>query len=321
MTFSASSLLARAAGNQATQVNPSLADIDLTTSGSSFLWFVFTVMAATAIGTSVWAFTTVEPHRRVFHFLTIAILTTASVAYFGMASNLGETPVQVEFIREGGAILAQNGGRLTRGIWYARYIDWTITTPLLLLEILLVSGVPTSTILLTIFMDIVMIVTGLVGALVPSTYKWGFFSIGCVAMFFVFWILYGPAHTSAKSISADNGKVYFRGAIALCFLWFLYPIAWGLADGGNVISTDGEMVFYGVLDLLAKPVFAIYHLWALRSSNFAFIAPGTAPDAGSHGTSTGHGRADGQNYGGVDQAQSSALPKRHSAAATDATIA
>ena len=29
-----------------------------------------------------------------------------------------------------------------RSIWYARYIDWTITTPLLLLEILLATGLP-----------------------------------------------------------------------------------------------------------------------------------------------------------------------------------
>jgi len=39
------------------------------------------------------------------------------------------------------------------------------------------------------------------------------------------------------------------------FLWFLYPIAWGICEGGNVISPDSEAVFYGILDLLAKPVF------------------------------------------------------------------
>ena len=54
----------------------------------------------------------------------------------------------------------------------------------------------------------------------------------------------------------------------LSFLWFLYPIAWGLADGGNQISPDGEMVFYGVLDLLAKPVFAVVHLWGLRNLDY-----------------------------------------------------
>lgn len=85
----------------------------------------------------------------------------------------------------------------TRDIWYARYIDWVITTPLLLLELLLGTGLPTSDILFTVFMDVsttlstvlitrslfadrflsrqqeVMIITGLIGSLVVSSYKWG----------------------------------------------------------------------------------------------------------------------------------------------------
>jgi hypothetical protein len=48
------------------------------------------------------------------------------------------------------------------------------------------------------------------------------------------------------------------------FIWFLYPIAWGVADGGNVISPLKEMIFYGILDVLAKPVFCFYHAYALR---------------------------------------------------------
>jgi hypothetical protein len=48
------------------------------------------------------------------------------------------------------------------------------------------------------------------------------------------------------------------------FIWLLYPIAWGVADGGNVISPLKEMIFYGILDVLAKPVFCFYHAYALR---------------------------------------------------------
>lgn len=46
-----------------------------------------------------------------------------------------------------------------------------ITTPLLLLDLLLTAGLPWPTILFTILLDEVMIVTGLVGALVHSNYK------------------------------------------------------------------------------------------------------------------------------------------------------
>lgn len=45
----------------------------------------------------------------------------------------------------------------------------------------------------------------------------------------------------------------------------VYPIAWALCEGGNVISVDSEMIFYGILDLLAKPVFTVMHLFLLRN--------------------------------------------------------
>lgn len=46
-----------------------------------------------------------------------------------------------------------------------------ITTPLLLLDLFLTAGLPWPTILYTILIDEIMIVTGLIGALVQSSYK------------------------------------------------------------------------------------------------------------------------------------------------------
>lgn len=55
------------------------------------------------------------------------------------------------------------------------------------------------------------------------------------------------------------------------FLWFLYPIAWGLSEGGNVIGSDGEAIFYGVLDILAKVGFAILLLGGHRNIDPAVL--------------------------------------------------
>lgn len=84
-------------------------------------------------------------------------------------------------------------------------------------------------------------------------------------MLFVFYILMFPARKAAAAISSANAHAYTISTAMLAFLWFLYPVCWGLADGGNVISTDSEMVFYGVLDLLAKPGFLFVHLFALSN--------------------------------------------------------
>ncbi|KAJ9479157.1 Protein YRO2 [Pseudozyma hubeiensis] len=260
--------LLKRAGNEALTSNPTVADIDITTHGSDWLWAVFSVMAGTGLLTMVWSLK-VSRGERAFHYLSAAILATASVAYFSMASDLGATPIRVEFNNYGPAMVG--GARPTRSIWYARYIDWTITTPLLLLEILLVSGLPLSTVFITIFFDLVMIITGLIGALVESTYKWGYYTMGCVAMFYVFWVIYGPGLKSASHLGDDFKKAYLYSSLVLTILWTLYPVAWGLADGGNVISPDGEMVFYGVLDLFAKPVFALFHLFSLRRCNYSSL--------------------------------------------------
>lgn len=261
--------LASRAGNEALSVNPTVADIDITTAASDFLWMIFCVMAATTLGVAFWAGFTVPRGNRTFHNLTVMITATASIAYFCMASDLGGTPIPVEF--RAGDLRSATGGTPTRSIWYARYIDWTITTPLLLLELLLVTGLPLSDIVITIFADLVMIITGLIGSLVSSTYKWGLFTIGCFAMFYVFYMLYGPARASSKQLGSELSRTYLVGASILSFLWFLYPICWGLADGSNTISPTGEMVFYGILDLLAKPVFAIIHLVSLRGIDYSAL--------------------------------------------------
>ena len=73
-----------------------------------------------------------------------------------------------------------------------RYIQWFITFPLLLLELLLVTGLSLSDILTTLFMAIVMVVSGLVGALVPSTYKWGYYTFGATALLYIWSVSLSP---------------------------------------------------------------------------------------------------------------------------------
>jgi len=125
------------------------------------------------------------------------------------------------------------------------------------MDILLTGGVPWPTIVFTIFMDWIMIITGLIGALVKSRYKWGYYTIGCVAMFYVFYNIAWEGRKHAKKLGKEPYRVYMGCGVLTLFLWTLYPIAWGLCEGGNVISSDSEAIFYGILDLCAKPVFSI----------------------------------------------------------------
>jgi len=144
-------------------------DIAITTRGSDLYFAIMCVMGA--VGLAVILASIAKPRTdRIFFYITAAINFTACIAYFSMGSNLGWVPIDVEWLRP------HNGygvGGTNREIFYVRYIDWFITTPLLLMDLLLTAGLPWPTILWTIFLDEIMIITGLVGALVKSRYKFG----------------------------------------------------------------------------------------------------------------------------------------------------
>lgn len=254
-------------GNQALNVNYGIggtSPIAITSRGSDWYFTVCAVMTVATLAFMGHSFRKPRTHR-LFHYITGGITLVAAIAYFTMGSNLGQTGILVEFIRDNPKVGGLAGG--TREIFYVRYIDWFVTTPLLLLDLLLTAGLPWPTILITLLIDEVMIVTGLIGALVQSSYKWGYFVFGCIALLYVVYILVFVARRHAQALGPNVSRAYISCGVLTIFLWFLYPIAWGLCEGGNVISPDSEAVFYGILDLLAKPVFGALLIWGHRNIN------------------------------------------------------
>jgi len=240
-------------------VNGGTADIAITTHGSNWYFAVCAVMALSGfvfIGLGVRR----PRHDRIFHYITAAVVFVAAIAYFTMASNLGFTPIQVEFSRSNPKVRGQ-----FREIFYVRYIDWFITTPLLLLDLLLTAAMPWPTIFFVILVDEIMIVTGLIGALVVSRYKWAYFTFGCVALSYIVYHLGWESRRNANRFGSDVGRTFLLCGSLTSILWIVYPIAWGVCEGANIISPDSEAVFYGILDLLAKPVFGALLIWGHRN--------------------------------------------------------
>ena len=100
-----------------------------------------------------WSVRDVEQQR--FYIVTIFITATASVAYFAMATGFGLTEVTL--------------GNATLDIYWARYADWLITTPLLLLDLALLAGANRNTIATLVGLDVFMIGTGAIGALATTS--------------------------------------------------------------------------------------------------------------------------------------------------------
>jgi bacteriorhodopsin len=120
--------------NNALNANPNVfrypvsSDINLTTHGSDWYWAVTAVMVVSTIAFIGWSFAVPRPHR-LFHYITAAITLVASIAYFTMASNLGYAAIPVEFQRSNPVVAG-----FYREIFYVRYIDWFVTTPVSLLS-------------------------------------------------------------------------------------------------------------------------------------------------------------------------------------------
>ncbi|KAI0032069.1 family A G protein-coupled receptor-like protein [Vararia minispora EC-137] len=230
--------------------NPDAASIRQSSGSTDWMWAAFAVLMLTDILLVVNSFRALR--NRLLHQLAIIIVTTASVAYFSMASNLGHTPIPVEFTGAGDG---------TRSIYYVRYIMWFINAPLLLLTLYIGTGFPLQGVFSALFLSDVAVVCGLVGALVQTSYKWGYYVIGVFALFYVI----GHMFTTPVAWPSPTGRsrgAYNGSAVVLATLALIYPLVWGLCEGGNELSVIAEMIWYGIMDVLIFSFFVAYFLWA-----------------------------------------------------------
>jgi bacteriorhodopsin len=109
--------------NPNTFAYPESADVAINTHGSDWYWAVCALMATAFLTVATLSFF-VPRKDRIFHYITATLLLTASISYFTMASNLGYAAIGVEFHRTSPETMG-----LTRQVFYVRYIDWVITTP------------------------------------------------------------------------------------------------------------------------------------------------------------------------------------------------
>ncbi|KAL3159414.1 hypothetical protein ABBQ38_009844 [Trebouxia sp. C0009 RCD-2024] len=224
-----------------TQV-PSNGMVSTTKAGWIVYWVTFGLMAASAI--CFMGITLLKPQKHRKHgYCTALIVSVAGFAYYAMASQGGSTYIH------------QIHGDNQRQIYWARYVDWVFTTPLLILDLLLMAACPVGTAMWIIGADIFMIVLGLAGGVNTHKFKWGYFAMSCFCEVAINIGLLFVAMRSAVARGGGVAKVYAGLAAYLSILWWGYPIVWGLAEGSNLISSDAEIAAYAGLDIAAKVFF------------------------------------------------------------------
>ncbi|KAI6101418.1 hypothetical protein EDD16DRAFT_1696834 [Pisolithus croceorrhizus] len=218
--------------NKALSNNPPAGDFHITTHASDWLWAVFSIMLLSLLISLLW--TGLGRHRnRIPYQIPVVVLTVSPSS-------------------------ATGGG--TRQVWYVRYIQWFINAPLILLGLLIFTNMTVSDILTTLFFSWVVVVSGLIGALVSSSYKWGYYAFGLAALFYLWYRLFGHSSRYPFRVGQNVRSGYWGLAAYVAFIWTLYPICWGLSEGSNTISPTSEMVFYGILDVIAGPLFLFFYM-------------------------------------------------------------
>ena len=152
---------------------------------------------------------------------------------------------------------------------FFRYVDWTLTVPLMCVEfylILKVAGAKQSLMWKMIFLSVVMLITGYAGETIdrPNAWLWGLIS-GLAYFVIVYEIWLGQA---SKLAQAAGGNVLAAHKILCWFVlvgWAIYPLGYMLGTDGwytGLIGKGSVDVAYNIADAINKIGFGlvIYNL-------------------------------------------------------------
>ncbi|EGU83328.1 hypothetical protein FOCG_12390 [Fusarium oxysporum f. sp. radicis-lycopersici 26381] len=247
------------ARNDALDVNPQSGDARLSDAGSDWLWAVTAIYIVSFLAYFALSFKP-RNNERIFHYLFTIALFVGAIAYFSIASGIAYSVIPTQ----------RNLGRaLSYQIYFAKYINWVVAFPIIILALGLMSGVSWATILFNIFLAWIWIISYLCSAYTTTSYKWGFFGFGTFAYLMLAFQTLHPGRTSAARLGLSRDYLMLAGWVNL--LWMLYPIAYGISDGGNVVGVTGSFIFFGILDVLLIPGLAFAFMFLSRRWDYGAL--------------------------------------------------
>ena len=204
----------------------------------------------------------VDADRGKFAWLFI-IPGFAGLSYVLMAANIGVVNV---------------GGNQ---VYLFRYIDWIVTTPLLVGYVGYVAGAPRKWILGVAGADALMITVGLGATLATGIATWIGFAISGgfhVVLLAILYLVF-PKYANQNRERYRLFKV-LQNHVGL--LWIAYPLLWLTSPVGlGYVSAVGTSMIIAYIDLVAKTPY-VYFVWSERAS-FA-VDPVSADNAGADQT-------------------------------------
>lgn len=186
------------------------------------------------------------------YLIAIFIPIWSGLVYMAMAISQGKVEV---------------AGQITH---YARYIDWIVTTPLLLLALSLTAMqfIKKDWVLISSLMgtQVIVIVTGLVADLSERSWaRYLWYICGVVAFLIVLQGIWGPLRAKSKLQEPALSKLYDRLLIYFTVFWVAYPVVWIIGPSGfGLIGQTTDTALFCLLPFFSKVGFSLLDLQGLR---------------------------------------------------------
>lgn len=206
--------------------------------------------------------------ERQYYLTLVGISGIAAVAYTVMALGFG-------WITFDG-----------RTIFVPRYIDWILTTPLIVLFLGVLAGLDRRQLAIALTLDTVVMVFGFAAAMLSGVGRFALFGVGAAAFVALVYYLVGPATATASTGSDGRLSLYVRLRNLTIILWSVYPLLWVLGSAGfGLLTLTVEVALIAYLDLVTKVGFGLIALDAsatMRSETGESLAgTDTGADSGA----------------------------------------
>jgi len=177
-------------------------------------------------------------YRDFYTVLTVMVPLIAAASYFFISLGLGSMSV---------------GGREV--VWL-RYFEWSITTPILVLGVIMLTQLTALAGLLMV-LDFIMILTGFIATVTAGTIKQMAFIASSFVFVLLMYLMMKKATQAADERPGKTKKLFRRLRNFLLIVWSAYPFVWVLStDGYALVGFTMSSAMYLVLDVVAKIGFA-----------------------------------------------------------------
>jgi bacteriorhodopsin len=154
---------------------------------------------------------------------------------------------------------------------YAYYMDWIISTPLIVLALCLTAMILSkeiswSLIFLALFCQMAIVVTGYFAQVLgPNDSGLLFYALGNVFMLGLFYIFWIPLLSIARLSGRALYRKFWGLALFVTVLWVTYPLVWVLGTPGlKMISNEMTSALFIILPIICKSGFGFIDIYLLN---------------------------------------------------------